>query len=71
MDLRRYYRDKPNFRPYEKGGATLCTITFDSGKSFQGIAICSMSEQFCYARGRKIAYGRALKEVIKYENNTR
>lgn len=49
--------------PHERGGKTVCEIIDDSDKENKliavGVAVCSMSDNFSYKRGRDIAYGRA------------
>lgn len=45
--------------PCPRGGATLCFL--DAGDTGAvGVALCSWGDNFCYERGRKIAYDRAV-----------
>lgn len=55
----------PHFRPYERGGYTLCTLV-DEQKNVlaTGEAWCSMSDAFNYKIGRLIAEGRARKAYL-------
>lgn len=46
-------------KPYPRGGRTICTIEIGS-QTATGEAACSMSDQFCYRTGRRIARGRAV-----------
>ena len=46
--------------PKPKGGRTVCRITVN-GKDWIGDAYCSHSDNFCYALGRQISLGRAMK----------
>lgn len=52
------------FFPFERGGMTECVLSDVFGNRFTGYAFCSMSDNFCYATGRKIAYERAYKYYI-------
>ena len=63
--LERYSRThKPmkTFVPEIYGGRTVVTIKDSVGNEFTGVANCSMTEQFCYKTGFRIALGRAIKE---------
>lgn len=51
-------------RPWPKGGATVCILEVGDDK-FVGWTVCSMSDNFCYAVGRDIAQGRALKKWLQ------
>ena len=56
----RYIKSKPNFEPSPKGGGVVCRIwTDDQHLLAEGIAECSMSDNFNYRVGREIALGRA------------
>jgi len=61
-DTFRYSRSSPHyFKPYERGGATVCGIYRDDGVLLgKGLAICSMSDNFCYKTGRDLAFSRAV-----------
>jgi len=48
-------------RPLPKGGVTVCIIENRDGVRVQARASCSHSDNFCYALGREISLGRALK----------
>lgn len=52
-----------NIQPLARGGKTVCEIIDDSNKENKlmstGVAVCSMSDNFNYKRGRDIAVGRA------------
>jgi len=64
--LNRYYRSKPNFKPASKGGAVICRIfKSETAKNqiAEGLAECSMSDNFNYKLGRAIALGRAKSEL--------
>ncbi len=50
---------RQRWSPFPKGGKTVCEIVLDDGRTFMGVAHCSMADNFCYRLGRKIAYGRA------------
>jgi len=45
--------------PQRTGGITTCAIDID-GTEFSGSANCSLSDNFSYKQGRKIALGRAV-----------
>lgn len=70
-DLFPYYRKdgfKHNLdrsvRPWARGGLTECYI--EVGREWvRGMSYCSWSDNFCYERGRKIAFARALKSLAK------
>jgi hypothetical protein len=50
--------------PGERGGKTICRIKIPFGPDnavYEGTANCSLQDSFCYARGREIAFGRAVK----------
>jgi hypothetical protein len=55
-------------KPNSKGGKTVCIVlnTFGS-EIFRTEAYCSMSDNFCYLVGRKIALGRAEKVIKEAE----
>lgn len=63
-----YSRGRENWQPSSKGGLTTCVIEDDSGHIFIGQAECSFKDSFVYAIGRKIAFGRAEKQMRKYYN---
>ena len=52
-----------NIKTLARGGKTVCEIVDDSNKENKligiGVAVCSMSDNFNYKRGRDIAVGRA------------
>lgn len=58
--------------PHPRGGKTVCRIIDDSDKQDKlvivaiGVAVCSMSDNFSYKRGRDIAYGRASRAAKNY-----
>ena len=55
-----YRRSDPSFKPFSKGGVTHCIIRGDDGEVMaKGEGRCSMSDNFSYKIGRRIAYGRA------------
>lgn len=61
QSLNRYKRGVTPFEPHPTGGATKVTLLSDSGTVIAtGITLCSMSENFSYARGFQKAYLRAL-----------
>lgn len=57
----RYNRDRPPFVPHPRGGYTVCIIKQPNKPSVMGFAYCSREDNFCYERGRAIAFGRAEK----------
>lgn len=57
-----YSRGNPKFTPAPTGGETVCEITWTNGMFTRGVAVCSDSDQFCYAAGRKLALDRAGRE---------
>lgn len=57
----RYFRSAPPFKPLERGGKTVCIILDEeTGVETVGVSHCSLSDQFNYERGRRIAHGRAV-----------
>jgi len=69
--LQRYYRGGRKgeelfyrWAPRSKGGATVCTVTLESGEQFSGTAFCSMGDTFCYSTGREIALKRAMRRLL-------
>lgn len=61
-----YSRGKTNWTPACQGGLTACTILDENGNEFHAKSECSLKDNFVYAIGRKIAYGRALKKMQQY-----
>ncbi len=62
--LLRYKRsgeDSKGFQPYPKGGKTVVTLVTQDGKEYSGEAVCSLSDNFNYRLGLRIAYARAVK----------
>ena len=57
-------------KPCARGGKTVCNIIDDSDKLEKviatGVAYCSMSDNFCYRIGRRIALGRARAAVANF-----
>jgi hypothetical protein len=49
--------------PEPCGGKTVCTLDLGKGVQVVGEAVCSYSDNFCYAEGRKIAHERAEKAL--------
>lgn len=45
---------------------TICVMVRD-GKIFHGVAICSEDDQFEYAKGREVAFQKALSSYAKFE----
>ena len=69
--LSRYYRGDgfaagvmKKYEVGERGGEVVCNL-FDEHDTCIGFgeSTCSMSDHFCYKRGREIALGRALKAL--------
>lgn len=58
-----YAKDQHDFMPHERGGMTTCRVELEDGTEVVAMATCSMSDPFCYARGRRIALGRAMKDM--------
>jgi len=55
-------------KPNPKGGKTICIAIDESGNEiFRTEAICSMSDNFCYKTGVKIAFGRAKNKIIEWQ----
>lgn len=68
--LSRYYRGDNSWLPYERGGQTVCTLSDKDGYVLaRGISTCSMSDNFDYGIGRKIAFGRAMAKLEELEND--
>lgn len=63
----RYYRGHSSWHPSEYGGATECVVVYlDTNGDEQVVTHrepCHKNNRFCYATGRKIAFGRALKRI--------
>lgn len=52
--------DRWDVTPSPRGGATICQIENEDGTvGATGFALCSLSDNFCYERGRLIAENRA------------
>ena len=49
--------------PHERGGITTCELVVDDEVVAQGVAYCSLKDNFCYRTGRAIARGRAEKQL--------
>ena len=47
-------------KPFPRGGKTVCLVTLSDGRKAEGVALCSMADQFCYRIGRDISKGRAM-----------
>lgn len=61
-----------NIRPYARGGKTIVTITDDNGEKIcEGIAVCSMRDNFSYKLGAEIAFGRAIDAYGKVSQTDR
>lgn len=57
-------------KPETKGGYTLCRIIGDDGNVLaEGEAWCSMADNFNYLIGRRIASGRAIKNMLVQPDN--
>ena len=63
----RYSRRKTEWQPAVNGGKTECHLVLDNGVEIVGVAECSMQDNFCYATGREISKGRALKKFAYYQ----
>lgn len=50
--------------PATHGGKTICHVLKDDVEIATGEALCSMSDNFCYRTGRKLALGRAWKHIV-------
>lgn len=51
-------------KPLPRGGLTVCTIFLDDeDRTVSGDAYCSLADNFNYRIGRRISYGRAMKEL--------
>lgn len=50
------------------GGLTTIEM-FDGQKSYSGMSICTMSDNFCYKKGVKIAIYKALNGEIAFKEN--
>lgn len=70
--LVRYYKSKHNWKPFSRGGKTVAILytgdkkANDSNVLAVGVALCSMSDTFCYEAGRYLALTRALKSVQEH-----
>lgn len=62
--LKRYYRRGEHFVPRTRGGMTECILDI-GGANYTGVAVCSRQDNFDYAKGRRIAAGRAWKQYQK------
>lgn len=60
----RYKKSNPSFKPYPKGGGVVCKLWMGDVLVGQGLAVCSMSDNFCYKVGRNIAYTRARHNML-------
>ena len=57
-------------KPLPRGGLTVCTIRDDNGIILSAdIALCSMSDNFCYKTGRQISYERAMSKLPREDND--
>ena len=56
-----YQKGTTKWEPSCKGGATECHLVLDNDEEIVTVAECSLKDNFVYAIGRNIAYGRALK----------
>ena len=65
-DLRPYSRRNENWMPSTRGGLTVCHLVLSNDVDIVGTAECSTKDNFCYATGRKIAHGRAMKAYREY-----
>ena len=52
-----------------RGGVTTAEVIFED-RVFVGEANCSQKDNFCKRIGREIAYGRAMKSIRQYRENT-
>jgi len=55
----RYCRKRASFAPSERGGYTVCKIKSPGNPDVMAFALCSLSDNFSYERGREISFGRA------------
>lgn len=58
----RYTRGQTKWQPTCMGGLTECHLVLENEIEIVGIAECSLKDNFVYALGRTIAYGRAMKQ---------
>lgn len=65
--LFRYFTSGKNrFSPDTHGGHTVCQLISNKNAILAtGVATCSMSDNFCYATGRELAFQRALDALEK------
>ncbi|MFA5166604.1 MAG: hypothetical protein WC449_04960 [Candidatus Paceibacterota bacterium] len=63
--LYRYKRNFKTFVPSGRGGMTICRLVLEDGREFVGVAHCNTIDNFNYRLGRKIAFGRVWKELLK------
>lgn len=62
--------DRPGWTPTPRGGKTVCLLQERDGDQSvtvvaEGIALCSMSDTFCYATGRRVAFLHALETFFR------
>ena len=55
----------PKWEDGTKTGHTICIINYE-GRTFIGSALCSVSDNFCYETGRKIASVRATEALHSF-----
>lgn len=68
-DLLPYSRRVTFWEPATKGGQTQCVLELDDGKVIVGIAYCSKEDNFCYKIGRKVAEGRAMEMLKRWQQD--
>ena len=61
----RYYRGHAGFKPDPRGGYTICTITTPNGNVYEGIGNCSVTDVFCFEKGREWALANAVKQILE------
>lgn len=59
----RYYRRRSPWQPNPRGGKTVCVIRTKDSREFIGEALCSMSDNFCFQTGSRIAFERAAEHL--------
>jgi len=71
--LFRYERSHENWKPYERGGKTVCKIVAHIGTDAapidvtlaEGVVLCSMFDMFDYRKSKVLAFKRALISYFK------
>lgn len=64
-DLRRIERSSGENKTVNiRGGKTVCTLVTEDGQKATGVALCSLSDHFCYETGREVSLEKAAEKLI-------